>query len=159
MPHSISMPSPLGQLVITSDGNAIARVDFSDAHIEEEISTPVLDAARVQLEEYFRGERTEFELELAPQCTDFEKRVWSELLKIPFGETRSYMEVANALHSPKAVRAVGGANGRNPIAIIVPCHRVIGADGSLTGYGGGIHRKHWLLELEAKTSGSKLSLF
>jgi len=105
-----------------------------------------------QLAEYFAGERTEFELELAPHGTDFQRRVWGLLLEIPYGETRTYGSLANELGNPRSVRAVGLANGRNPISIVVPCHRVIGADGTLVGYGGGLERKRTLLAHEAEVA-------
>ena len=101
-----------------------------------------------QLSEYFEGKRTSFDLPFGLEGTDFQKRVWAELLNIPFGKTRSYMEQAKALGDVKAIRAVASANGQNKIAIIIPCHRVIGSDGSLTGFAGGLHRKKWLLEFE-----------
>jgi len=101
-----------------------------------------------QLEEYFAGERTIFDIPLAPEGAPFEREVWRALEEIPYGETVSYGEIARRVGQPTAARAVGTANGRNPIAVIVPCHRVIGADGSLTGYGGGLERKRLLLELE-----------
>jgi len=107
-----------------------------------------------QLEEYFAGRRRRFDLPLDLRGTDFQKRCWQELLKIPYGETRSYADIARAIGNPSAVRAVGLANGQNPIAIMVPCHRVIGSDGSLTGYGGGLETKRKLLELEGALSGS-----
>jgi methylated-DNA-[protein]-cysteine S-methyltransferase len=106
---------------------------------------------RRQLDEYFAGERVEFDLELASDGSDFEQRVWRALAEIPYGETISYGELAHRIGHPDGARAVGMANGRNPISIVVPCHRVIGADGSLTGYGGGIDRKRFLLELEQGT--------
>jgi methylated-DNA-[protein]-cysteine S-methyltransferase len=112
----------------------------------------VLAEARAQLSAYFAGERTTFDLPLAPVGTPFQQRVWGELRRIPYAETVSYGELANRLGSPGASRAVGLANGRNPIAIVVPCHRVIGADGTLTGYAGGLERKRALLDLERKAS-------
>ncbi|MDO4539479.1 MAG: methylated-DNA--[protein]-cysteine S-methyltransferase [Syntrophomonadaceae bacterium] len=115
--------------------------------------TPLLKRAARQLEQYFAGERREFDLPLAPAGTEFQRRVWSALQTIPYGETRSYGEIAAQTGNPKACRAVGMANNRNPIAIIIPCHRVIGADGSLTGYGGGVPMKSRLLELEAGAKG------
>jgi methylated-DNA-[protein]-cysteine S-methyltransferase len=111
-----------------------------------------LPAAARQLKEYFAGKRREFALPLRLDGTEFQQRVWGELTKIPFGETRSYGQLAKRLNNPNGSRAVGLANGRNPIAIIVPCHRVIGADGSLTGYGGGLPRKRWLLAHEGLQS-------
>jgi methylated-DNA-[protein]-cysteine S-methyltransferase len=109
---------------------------------------PVLTAATKQLREYFAGKRTDFDLPLAPRGTAFQQRVWKQLLRIGHGETCSYAEVARAIGAPTASRAVGAANGKNPIAIIIPCHRVIGASGALTGYGGGMPTKRWLLEHE-----------
>src|SRR5690349_13249870 len=108
--------------------------------------TPLLARAVAQLGEYFDGDRHDFDLPLAPRGSGFQERVWRQLLKIPFGETCSYGDIASAIGRPSASRAVGTANGRNPIAIIVPCHRVIGANGTLTGYGGGLPTKKWLLE-------------
>jgi methylated-DNA-[protein]-cysteine S-methyltransferase len=120
---------------------------------------PLVDAAE-QLEQYFAGERTEFELELAPRGTEFQQRVWRLLLEIPFGETTTYGALAQRLGDPRTVRAVGLANGRNPISIVVPCHRVIGANGKLVGYGGGLDRKRALLAHEAEVkSGFKATLW
>jgi methylated-DNA-[protein]-cysteine S-methyltransferase len=101
-----------------------------------------------QFEEYFEGKRTQFDLKLAPEGTEFQKKVWKQLQEIQFGKTMSYQEMANQLGNPKLIRAAASANGKNPISIIIPCHRVIGSDGSLTGYAGGLHRKKWLLEHE-----------
>jgi methylated-DNA-[protein]-cysteine S-methyltransferase len=109
---------------------------------------PILARAGEQLNEYFAGRRQSFDLPLAARGTGFQQSVWRALTDIPYGVTRSYREIAEAVGSPRAFRAVGAANGRNPIAVIVPCHRVIGADGSLTGFGGGLERKRWLLEHE-----------
>lgn len=147
-------PSPIGELLLVGDGERLsalrfagraARIDDSWRRAEE----PFADARR-QLDEYFAGERVRFELELAPSTTapGLERRVWAQLARIPYGHTTSYGELARSLGEPGAARAVGAANARNPFAIIVPCHRVIGADGRLTGYGGGIERKRFLLELE-----------
>jgi methylated-DNA-[protein]-cysteine S-methyltransferase len=109
-----------------------------------------LAALRTQLQEYFDGERTEFDLPLAPEGTSFQRKVWNALCEIPYGKTMSYGELARHIGQPGAARAVGLANGSNPLPIVVPCHRVIGADGSLTGFGGGIGRKRWLLSHEAR---------
>lgn len=127
-----------------------ARADCRQSFPEaiEDSAAPPLPETRRQLAEYFAGERRVFDLPLAPEGTEFQRRVWQHLLTIPFGATESYRDVALALGQPTATRAVGAANGRNPISIIVPCHRVIGADGSLTGYGGGLPAKKFLLELE-----------
>jgi methylated-DNA-[protein]-cysteine S-methyltransferase len=147
-------PSPLGDLLLTSDGRALTGL-----HMDASRHPPARDGgwvsaeepfeeARRQLDEYFAGRRTRFDLELAPGGTAFQRQVWAALQEIPYGETRSYLDIARRLGSPKAVRAVGGANGRNPIAVVIPCHRVIAADGSLGGYGGGLDRKRLLLDLE-----------
>jgi methylated-DNA-[protein]-cysteine S-methyltransferase len=142
-------------LLLSGDGDSL------DAHSRSDSRRPTVapnghrrddDAfadARAQLVEYFEGDRTSFELSLSPTGTPFQLRVWNALRTIPYAETASYSEVAAAIGSPRASRAVGLANGRNPIAIVIPCHRVIGADGSLVGYGGGLDRKRRLLELEA----------
>lgn len=122
--------------------------------MDSEISVSViipkeLKPAVDQLAEYFEGKRTHFELKLNPEGTEFQKKVWKKLEEIPFGKTISYQQIANQLGDPKVIRAAASANGKNPIAIIIPCHRVIGSDGSLTGYAGGLHRKKWLLEHES----------
>ncbi len=147
--------SPVGPLSLVSDGRALVTLAFAgQAHpvrlIEEAEpgSDAVLDAARGQLDAYFKGGIKRFDLPLAPRGTPFQERVWAALREIPYGETRSYGDVAAAVGAPRAVRAVGGANGSNPIAIIVPCHRVIGANGTLTGFGGGLDRKRFLLTHE-----------
>ncbi|MGB3344712.1 MAG: methylated-DNA--[protein]-cysteine S-methyltransferase [Aequorivita sp.] len=146
--------TPLGTLEIKGDENGLASVLFIDKEDQEvsEIIPVQLQEVVMQLHEYFGGERTEFTLKLAPQGTDFQKRVWNELLKIPFGKTFSYQYIADQLGDPKVIRAAASANGKNPISIIIPCHRIIGKDGSLTGYAGGLHRKKWLLEHENPSS-------
>jgi len=141
--------SPLGTLEIKGDENGLSSVHFIGT--EEKISAEVpnfLQKTAHQLEEYFEGTRTEFNLKLNPEGTDFQKKVWGKLEEIPFAKTVSYQAIANRLGDPKVIRAAASANGKNPIAIIIPCHRVIGSDGSLTGYAGGLHRKKWLLEHE-----------
>jgi methylated-DNA-[protein]-cysteine S-methyltransferase len=147
--------SPVGALTLASDGRSLVGLYFdagrsvapcADARIDPDAWPFAI--VRAQLGEYFAGSRRQFELPLDPFGTDFHRRVWSELRAIPFGATRSYGQIARLLGQPGAMRAVGLANGRNPIAIIVPCHRVIGADGSLTGFGGGLERKRWLLAHE-----------
>ena len=152
---STRITSPIGMLRLTSNGNAltqllIAREDDPDDEPVPADADSVLAAAREQLDAYFDMRLTRFDLPLEPRGTDFQRRVWDSLRAIPFGETISYAELARRIDNPKAVRAVGAANGRNPLMIIVPCHRVIGADGSLTGFGGGIDRKRWLLDHEAR---------
>jgi methylated-DNA-[protein]-cysteine S-methyltransferase len=146
-----TIDSPVGPLVLTSDGTALTGVLF-DPDVDPTWSTgkcAVLDRTAAQLGEYFAGERTEFDLPLRPTGAPFQLQVWEALLTIPYGETASYGEIAREIGHPTAFRAVGAANGQNPIAIIVPCHRVIGSNGSLTGYGGGLPTKRALLDLEA----------
>lgn len=157
MPYEYTlMPSPVGLLTLVArDGKLSAilweteranRVRLGELH--EANDSPVLLEAQRQLQEYFAGTRNQFTLELDFTGTDFQKQVWQALLTIPFGETRSYSQIAQQIGNPKAVRAVGAANGRNPISIIAPCHRVIGASGELTGFAGGLQAKQYLLALE-----------
>ncbi len=142
-------PSPVGLLQLESaDDDALCAVRLAAARTVPEHPCPVLTGAARQLAEYFAGRRQVFEVPLAAAGTPFQQRVWAALRTIPYGQTRSYGQVAAAIGSPKACRAVGMANNRNPIMIIVPCHRVIGADGSLVGYAGGVHIKEYLLRLE-----------
>lgn len=143
--------TPVGILELKGDAEGLASVLFKDEEndvVSEKIPKELKDAA-LQLQEYFEGNRKEFNLKLSPEGTDFQKRVWEELQQIPFGKTTSYQQMANTLGDPKVIRAAASANGKNPISIIIPCHRVIGSDGSLTGYAGGLHRKKWLLEFES----------
>ena len=150
-----SMDSPIGELLLLGDDRALhglymqeGRKPVKIAPRWERSETPFA-GVRAQLREYFAGERVVFETPLELNGTPFERRVWRALVDIPYGETVSYGEIAARVDQPSAARAVGLANGRNPIAVIVPCHRVIGADGTLTGYGGGLQRKRLLLELES----------
>ena len=141
--------TPVGKLCIGEEDDSITRVTWSKVpqeYIQEE--TELILNCKIQLEEYFAGNRKQFDLPLAPKGTDFQKRVWKALTDIPYGETRTYGEIAAAVGSPKAARAVGMANNKNPLGIIVPCHRVVGADGKLVGYAGGMEKKEWLLNLE-----------
>ena len=156
--HTID--SPIGELLLTSDGRSLTRIHMLPrgaalhrpaAHWRRDPAA--LDDAELQLREYFAGRRTEFDLPLAPEGTPFQRRVWEALREIPYGTTVSYGELARRVGHPDGARAVGAANGRNPIAIVIPCHRVIGAGGALVGYGGGLDRKRVLLELEAATAG------
>jgi len=152
------MDSPVGTLTLVAKGNKLCailwendkpnRVRFTT--LQEDIHSPVLLEAERQLNEYFAGNRNRFELELDFAGTDFQQKVWQALLTIPFGETRSYSQIAVQIGNPKAVRAVGAANGKNPISIVAPCHRVIGASGSLTGFAGGLGAKQFLLTLEGQ---------
>ena len=162
--------SPVGPLLLSADESGLTRVWFDKrggadpstalgmtvgadpstalGMTVDTIAARTIAAARAQLDEYFAGLRTHFDLPLAPIGTPFQLRVWAALAEIPFGRTISYLELARTIGDERAVRAVGGANGKNPLPIVLPCHRVIGADGSLTGFGGGIERKRWLLEHE-----------
>jgi len=153
------IPSPMHEMVAAVDGDgALLVLEFADRCSAEDLerrlghviwSDPRLAEVRRQLAEYFAGERREFELVTAPDGSEFQRRVWSALREIPFGETTSYGELAAALGRPGASRAVGRANATNPVCLVTPCHRVIGKDGSLTGFGGGIEKKRWLLEHES----------
>lgn len=140
--------SLIGNLTLVSDGDFLTEIRFSERHNGDCSSSDVLVRAVEQLEAYFRGELRTFDLPLRPGGTDFQQRVWNQLLGIPYGSTLTYGELARELGDEKTIRAVGRANGRNPIPIIIPCHRVIGSEGRLTGYAGGIERKRWLLQHE-----------
>ncbi|GAB2712895.1 methylated-DNA--[protein]-cysteine S-methyltransferase [Halomonas garicola] len=142
--------SPLGRLTLTASDDGLTAVDFSRGLLGTRREHPVLERCKAQLAEYFAGTRTAFDLPLAAEGTAFQQAVWQALREIPYGETRNYGELAAALGKPTASRAVGTANGKNPLAIVVPCHRVVGADGRLTGYSGGLARKEWLLAHEAR---------
>mgnify|MGYP000480383393 FL=1 len=142
--------SPLGFTKIVGDDDGIVSITVLNS--EEKITDiiPVeLEDCVFQLQEYFDGKRKDFDIKLNPEGTDFQKKVWNQLLEIPYGKTLSYLELSKQLDDVKAIRAVANANGKNPIWIIIPCHRVIGSDGSLTGYAGGLNRKQWLLEHES----------
>lgn len=149
---SLVHATPCGPLTLVSDGAALVRLDFENPRYPSPAvprgSDKILDQARRELDAYFAGRLKAFETPVAPKGTPFQLRAWEALRKIPYGATRSYGEQARAVGSPNAFRAVGSANGRNPISIIIPCHRVIGANGSLTGFGGGMDRKQLLLDLE-----------
>ncbi|MBC2838343.1 methylated-DNA--[protein]-cysteine S-methyltransferase [Robiginitalea sp. SC105] len=144
-----TLQTPLGMATILGDRNGIRAIRVTDHSEGEDSIPPALAEACGQLREYFNGERTVFDLPLAPEGTDFQQTVWQALLGIPYGKTISYMDLAKQLGDPAAIRAVAAANGKNPLWIVIPCHRVIGSDGSLTGYAGGIHRKKWLLNHES----------
>ena len=151
--HTAIVPSPIGDLLLTGDGRALTGLYMSPHKGRPEISEqlrdhPFFTDVIAQLGAYFAGERRSFDVALQPAGTPFQQRVWAELSRIPYGETISYAELAKRVGSPNGFRAVGQANGRNPISVIVPCHRVIGANGSLAGYGGGADRKRFLLDLE-----------
>lgn len=151
----LELATPIGALLLAGDAQGLAHLVFADARyrpagIEGWRRDPRAFAdARRQLLAYFAGELRDFDLALRPAGTPFQRRAWQALGRIPYGQTRSYAEQAEAIGAPRAVRAVGAANGRNPLPVLVPCHRVIGRDGSLTGFGGGLPVKRWLLRLEA----------
>jgi methylated-DNA-[protein]-cysteine S-methyltransferase len=155
MTYHTTIESSIGPLLLTSDGTSLTGVNMTDqSHgpisgdwVEDPEAVPLPEAKR-QLDAYFTGSLTGFDLPLAPAGTAFQQRVWAELAKMPYGATVSYGEIAERIGNPKAMRAVGLANGRNPISIVIPCHRVIGANGKLVGYGGGLPRKQWLLAHE-----------
>ena len=153
---SLTIDSPLGPLRLVADEGALTGVYLPSqpAPAARPGQAPVLARAAAQLAEYFAGARRDFDVPLAPRGTGFQERVWRELARIPCGETRSYGELARAIGRPSASRAVGAANGKNPISILVPCHRVIGGSGALTGYAGGLAAKRWLLEHEARLLGA-----
>ena len=147
--HKAYYKSPLGPIEITARQGSILSLDFVEDIQSGDTDLPFcLKACLKQIDEYFCGKRKEFLLKLDPQGTSFQKMVWQQLEKISFGEVVSYGEIASIIGKPAACRAVGNANGKNPIAIIIPCHRVVGSDGSLTGYGGGLWRKKWLIKHE-----------
>ena len=177
-PMQTTLKTPLGLARIEGDAQGVSRISITDEtpsgkhSAAEEATSPnpspealqeaskapqELQEAVLQLQEYFDGRRTEFSFKTAPRGTDFQKRVWQQLQKIPYGQTCSYLDLAKELGDVKAIRAVASANGKNPLWIVVPCHRVIGTDGSLTGYAGGLWRKKWLLEHENPPN--QISLF
>jgi methylated-DNA-[protein]-cysteine S-methyltransferase len=154
---SAFLKTPLGTAKIRGNIDGIVEVSVEDKEIPTTENAPdELSECMLQLQEYFKGERKEFSVKLNPMGTEFQKRVWAELLKIPFGKRTTYMKQTLQMGSEKAIRAVASANGKNPIWIIIPCHRVVGSDGSLTGYAGGLWRKKWLLEHENPTGQTSL---
>ena len=157
-PFSGTYNSPVGVLGITANETGISAVSFLDDAAIGPIRPicPIAEQCVIELHEYFEGKRQTFDVPLAPKGTEFEESVWMALMNVGYGTTCSYLDIANRLNNPGAIRAVGRANGSNPIAIVIPCHRVIGSDGSLTGYGGGLWRKRWLLDHEARIYGTTL---
>ena len=154
------LQSPLGRLEICGTDTHVTSINFKEEGGRESENLPRhLKNCSTQLSEYFDGKRRSFDVKLEPDGTVFQQMVWSELQKINFGDTLSYGDIARKLNDDKLTRAVGNANGKNPIAVIIPCHRVIGENGSLTGYAGGMWRKKWLLEMEGRVSGKNLTLF
>lgn len=152
MNYKYHVETPIGILCIESDEKAITGLyfdrEYKNPSKQKEPETDLLKRAKEQLMEYFDGNRENFDLPLNPSGTEFQKKVWRALCTIPYGQTRSYGEIAALIGNPKACRAVGGANNKNPIMILIPCHRVIGADGSLVGFGGGLDAKRYMLKLE-----------
>ena len=142
--------SPIGLIELTADESVLISILFQSKQQQKSQPNHLTELAAKQLAEYFAGSRQSFEIPTAFQGTDFQNKVWHSLIAIPYGTVASYRDIAEAIDNPKAVRAVGTANGKNPLTIIVPCHRIIGSDGSLTGYAGGIERKQWLLQHEAR---------
>ncbi len=151
------LDSPLGSLLLQGDADGIQKLSVMEDPQDPSAEIPAeLQSAAQQIHEYFQGQRSSFDLKLNPQGTSFQKQVWTQLAEIPFGKTATYMDMAKRLGDPKSIRAAASANGKNPIMIIIPCHRVIGSDGSLTGYAGGLWRKKWLLEHESPVRQEKL---
>ncbi len=170
---TVAIQSPIGEIIAGATNDGLCLLEFNDrkraAREQKDLvrimgeaivegNSEHLELIRKELSEYFEGQRKVFTVPLVTPGTEFQQSVWKELLKIPFGKTRSYQEQASALGSPGSVRAVANANGMNRIAIVIPCHRVIGSDGRLTGYGGGLARKKWLLDHEKKYSGKAVEM-
>lgn len=151
------LDSPLGIILIEGSDKGISRVSFTGLKKKphEEVPQSLLDCMR-QLKAYFQGSIRQFNVDLDLEGTDFQRKVWQELMDIPFGATRSYLQQSRIHGDEKAIRAIASANGKNPVAIIVPCHRIVGSDGSLTGYAGGLWRKRWLLDHEDPPSQTRL---
>lgn len=156
MQDEVYVKTPLGIAKIVGDAEGISQISVLDEGVVSKKIPIQLKEAVSQLNQYFEGKRLDFSLKINPKGTDFQKRVWQELCSIPFGKTASYMDITKKLGDVKAIRAVASANGKNPLWIVVPCHRVIGADGSLTGYAGGLWRKKWLLEHESPSGQQSL---
>ena len=150
------LQTPIGTAVLEGDENGLSSIRVLNDNVPEGIVPEVLEDAVYQLKEYFEGHRKEFDLKLNPTGTDFQKKVWNALLEIPFGKTLSYLELSKRLGDVKAIRAVASANGKNPIWLVIPCHRVIGSNGDLIGYSAGLDRKKWLLEHESPLKQTRL---
>lgn len=148
--ESCTIKTPLGHTKIIGDADGVSSITILNSEEKVTDIIPVeLEDCAIQLNEYFSGTRQKFNLNLNPKGTDFQKKVWQQLEQIPYGKTLSYLELSKKIGDVNAIRAVANANGKNPLWIVIPCHRVIGSDGSLTGYAGGLHRKQWLLEHES----------
>jgi methylated-DNA-[protein]-cysteine S-methyltransferase len=158
--YKTTVETPIGYLELTSDQNFLLSVYFTNIYVESlDYQPDILKESAIQIGEYFKGTRKEFNLRLQPAGTEFQLKVWEHVRKIPFGETVSYLEIARQTGSINNSRAVGMSNGKNPIPIIIPCHRIIGTNGKLTGYAGGLERKKWLLQHELRHSNRSNLLF
>lgn len=156
--YKVNYNSPIGPLLISADENSITSIEF-DKSCQTELTSELTSKCILQLEEYFQGERSDFDLPLNPEGTKFQQAVWNKLNETPFGKSISYSDLAISLGNIKTIRAAGTANGRNKIPIIIPCHRVIGKDGSLVGFSGGLWRKEWLLKHEGILQGEQMKIF
>lgn len=152
MPFISTLASPLGNILIRSNGTKVYYISFEEA-VDEDNPCEISELAKLQLKEYFEGRRIHFEFPFSQQGTDFQQKVWLELMKIDAGAPISYLNLSKRMQNPLAIRAIASANGKNKLAIVIPCHRVIGSTGDLVGYAGGLWRKKWLLEHEAKLTG------
>lgn len=157
--YSDYVNTPIGILKVVASENSIQEIEFVSGAETNHTSNQLTDEACFQLKQYFDGRLTQFDLPLKPLGTPFQGTVWQQLKEIPFGKTSTYGNIAKALGDPNKVRAVGNANGQNPIAIVIPCHRVIGSSGQLVGYAGGLHRKQWLLDFESQITSKQMNLF
>jgi methylated-DNA-[protein]-cysteine S-methyltransferase len=154
--ETVHFKTPLGIATIVGNYDGVSSISVADEGVVSDEIPESLQEAVNQLKDYFNNKRTDFDLKLNPQGTEFQKKVWKSLQDIPYGKTRTYLEQSKVLGDVKAIRAVAAANGKNPLWIVLPCHRVIGSDGSLTGYAGGLWRKKWLLEHESPTNQQSL---
>jgi methylated-DNA-[protein]-cysteine S-methyltransferase len=157
-PYSGTYNSPVGLLSIAANDLGVCSISFAEESSIGPIRPigPIVEQCTTELHEYFEGKRQTFSIPLAPRGTPFEESVWMALLTVGYGATCSYLDITRRLSNPKAIRAVGRANGSNPVGIVIPCHRIVGSDGSLTGYAGGLWRKRWLLDHEARVAGTSL---
>ncbi len=158
--YTTFLESPVGWLKITADEESLLSIEFKDSKENSKNKLPeILVKTKKQLQEYFRGKRKTFQLKIRPEGTEFQKKIWELVQNVPFGKTVSYLKIAMQSGSEKNTRAVGLANGKNPIPIVIPCHRIIGSNGKLTGYAGGIEKKQWLLKHELENSENTGLLF
>jgi len=161
VPYQTIYTSPLGEILISADEHYITKIHFLEEEEKRPAkkSSPLLTVCMQQLNSYFAGSLKNFDLPISQEGTQFQQKVWKALLDVPFGKTSTYLQLSKKIGNMKAIRAVGAANGQNDIAIVVPCHRITGSNGSLVGYAGGLWRKKWLLQHEGKTAGGMLTLF